>query len=308
MTQTARILVVEDEEIIAELIRLTLKEQGCLVTIMNDAETAWYALENGMNFDAILLDRGLPGMDGMSLLRRIKADAHLQKIPVIIETSLDDIDSVREGLSAGAYYYLVKPLHPPLLLAVVHAAVDQYRDITSVQAALHEAEQAMSYLEAGVFRFRTLAEARALAQGLAHACPAPRRVVLGLQELLINAVEHGNLGISYTDKTQLLIEDRWLEEIERREADPFYLARRVTVSLARNTGSLKFTIQDEGEGFSWEKYLELSPERAFDPHGRGIAMAKKISFNNIEYQGNGNTVTVTIDISPDTRNNSEESF
>ena len=296
MTQTARILVVEDDEIIAGLIRHTLEDEGYLITPMADAETAWHALKNGMSFDAIILDRGLPGMNGMELLKRIKADADLHHLPVIMETSLDDIKSVRDGLAAGVYYYLTKPLQPQLLLAVVNAALEQYRNVAGIQAEVREAEHAMGYLKAGTFQCRTLAEARELARGLAHACPDPAKVVLGLQELLINAVEHGNLGISYADKTRLIIEDRWQEEVEFREADLGYLHKHVTVTMARSTDTLKFTIQDEGGGFSWQQYLELSPDRAFDPHGRGIAMAKMLSFDSLQYQGNGNTVTVTIAI------------
>jgi hypothetical protein len=54
------------------------------------------------------------------------------------------------------------------------------------------------------------------------------------------------------------------------------------------------TVQDEGVGFDWEKYLQFDPERAFDPHGRGIALANKMSFDSLTYLGNGNTVEVKI--------------
>lgn len=45
------------------------------------------------------------------------------------------------------------------------------------------------------------------------------------------------------------------------------------------------TITDQGEGFAWERYLEMDPSRAFDTHGRGIAMARMISFDSVEYRG-----------------------
>jgi anti-sigma regulatory factor (Ser/Thr protein kinase) len=149
-------------------------------------------------------------------------------------------------------------------------------------------------LEYGVFRCRTLAESRDLASGLARGCPDPKRVVLGLQELLTNAVEHGNLGISYADKTRLVLENRWADEVEHRLTQPGYGQRTVTVTLAREAGDITLTIQDQGDGFDWRKYLEFDPERAFDPHGRGIAMARMMSFDALEYQGNGNTVVLKI--------------
>jgi DNA-binding response OmpR family regulator len=260
-----------------------------------DAEAGWAELElGGEGFGAILLDRQLPGMDGMALLGKIKGSPALRDIPVIMETSEDSIESIREGLAAGAYYYLTKPMQPELLQAVVDAALAQYRQWVDSQAGVHEAESALLSLEYGVFRCRTLAESRALASGLARGCPDPKRVVLGLQELLTNAVEHGNLGISYADKTRLVLENRWVDEVERRLSQPDYAQRTVTVTLSRASGEITMTIQDEGDGFDWQKYLDFDPERAFDPHGRGIAMARMMSFDALEYQGKGNTVVLKI--------------
>jgi hypothetical protein len=57
---------------------------------------------------------------------------------------------------------------------------------------------------------------------------------------------------------------------------------------------LVFTISDEGAGFDWRSYLEFSPERAFDPNGRGIAMARLTSFNILDYRDRGNIVVATV--------------
>jgi len=290
-----RVLLVEDDDIVAELIQFVLSEHGLEVTWKPDAEAGWKELESGgAGFGAILLDRQLPGMDGMTLLRKIKEQPNLRDIPVIMETSEDSIESIREGLAAGAYYYLTKPMQPELLLAVVDAALAQFKQWVESQAGAHEASGALLSLEYGVFRCRTLAESRDLASGLARGCPEPKRVVLGLQELLTNAVEHGNLGISYADKTRLLLENRWVDEVERRQSLPGCGQRTVTVTLERDAAGINLTIRDEGDGFEWRKYLDFDPERAFDPHGRGIAMARMMSFDSLEYQGNGNTVVLRI--------------
>ncbi len=52
--------------------------------------------------------------------------------------------------------------------------------------------------------------------------------------------------------------------------------------------------RDEGNGFVWQNYLEFSTERAFDLHGRGVAMAKTICFGSLEYLGKGNEVRATL--------------
>ena len=117
---------------------------------------------------------------------------------------------------------------------------------------------------------------------------------MGLLELLLNAVEHGNLGIRYEEKTQLVLEDRWKNEVERRLELPQYRERQASVTYAKNARTLTLTIRDQGAGFDWRKYLEFDTERAFDPNGRGIAMARMMGFDSMEYQGNGNQVVVKI--------------
>jgi len=146
----------------------------------------------------------------------------------------------------------------------------------------------------GTFRFRTLAEARRLASFLARACPQPGQTTLGLTELMINAVEHGNLGITYREKSALNESGSWKQEVERRLGLPEYADRFATVRLSRSGEDVAFTIADQGDGFDWHTYLEMSPERAFDSHGRGIAMSRMLSFASIEYSGSGSTVTALV--------------
>ncbi|MBF0139638.1 MAG: response regulator [Magnetococcales bacterium] len=289
----SRILLVEDDNIIAGFIKHTFAGSHIEIIRYADAESAWRELtRHGTNFDAILLDRLLPEMDGMTLLRQIKNSPDLCKIPIIMETSINDINGIEEGLAAGVLYYLTKPLQPKLLLTVVEAAITSQHQLVEAQVAVQQAGKALLFIESGVFRYRTLTDAHELACGLARGFSDPERIVIGLKELLINAVEHGNIDISYKEKTQLVIDGQWDEEVERRLTLPEYRERTVTVTLTREKTNLVLTIQDQGAGFNWQKYMNLDPKRAFDPHGRGIAMSRMMSFDSLEYQGNGNTVIV----------------
>lgn len=295
MTDTTRILLAEDEEIIAIIISELLSEHGFSVTVCTDGAEAWDRLNTSdLNFDAIILDRVMPRVDGMELLRRIKADPTLTHTPVIMETAQSDLESIREGLAQGAYYYLTKPFQPEVLLAVVQSAVDHMKEYRGLLHDLQRAESTISFLTRGEFRFRGLDEARSLANYLALACPEPARAIQGFQELLVNAVEHGNLGITYAEKSELLMEGAWHEEVSRRLARPEFSDMHVEVLFERLPDRLVFTIRDQGKGFDWESYLDFAPERAFDLHGRGIAMARKLSFDQLMYQGNGNTVMASV--------------
>ncbi len=293
----ARVLLVEDDEIISLLIEDALTEVGHQVVIQKDGQAAWDQLQGGDTaFDAILTDRNMPRMDGMALLRKLKSAAHLRDIPVIMETAETAAESIQEGIDQGAHYYLTKPFKPEVLVAIVNAAIEQYRDHRQLKETALRAERPFACLHQGSFRFSSLDEGRMLANFFAQAAPEPEKRVIGLQELLINAVEHGNLGLSYQEKTELLMEGCWQEEVERRLGLPEYRERFVEVLFERIPQAIRFTIRDQGEGFDWQKYLDFDPARIFDPHGRGIAMARMMSFSSLEYQGNGNTVLATIDL------------
>lgn len=144
------------------------------------------------------------------------------------------------------------------------------------------------------YHIRTLQEAKALATLLAAEHPDPDCVVVGLTELLVNAVEHGNLGITYLEKAELLDHGDFQLEIERRLALPELSGRRVAITFRREPGRLITWIEDEGEGFDWRPYLDYDPERALDANGHGIAIARGMCFDDVTYHGRGNVVVATV--------------
>jgi anti-sigma regulatory factor (Ser/Thr protein kinase) len=148
----------------------------------------------------------------------------------------------------------------------------------------------LNMLSSGEFVFQTLAEAHDLAAALSSLCQEPESASVGLIELLVNAVEHGNLGITYDEKSELRKNFNWEDEVARRLALPEYASRKARIALVHQGDDLEFTVSDEGTGFDWNKYLDFDPERAFDLNGRGIAMANKFSFSSLQYQGKGNVV------------------
>lgn len=148
--------------------------------------------------------------------------------------------------------------------------------------------------EESAYEVRTLQDARDLATRIADAHPDPDRVVIGLTELLVNAVEHGNLGITYEEKASLLERGTFDAEIARRLELPALASRVVRVTLRREGDTFATRIEDEGDGFDWRPYLEYDPERALDPNGHGIAIARGMSFDEVTYQGRGNVVVAVV--------------
>jgi DNA-binding response OmpR family regulator len=292
---TPHLLIVEDEEILLDILVETLTEHGYAVEVAKTGEAAKRLLNlHAETLDAVLLDRLLPDMDSLSLLPQIKNNAQLAHVPVIIQTSLTAPEEVAAGLNAGAYYYLTKPFPPETLLSIVRAAVRDRFEYLELCGRIHHAEGVMRHLVRGEFVFRSQGDARELAALLAHAAPDPTRVVLGLTELMLNAIEHGNLAISYEEKSRLIAADALGAEVERRLAEAPYNARAARLFLSRSKGEVEFVVQDEGSGFNWQPFLEMAPDRAFDTHGRGIAMSRLLSFDHMEYRGSGNEVVCRV--------------
>lgn len=150
-----------------------------------------------------------------------------------------------------------------------------------------------SSLEDEIVHFGTLEEAVALARVMAQRFANPASIELCLVELMVNAIEHGNLGITYDEKTQLLSEGRWLAEIERRLALAPYQARYATLQYQARGELQTLTIYDQGSGFDWQPYTDIAEARVHHPNGRGIAIARAVSCAEITYHGNGSTVMLS---------------
>jgi len=295
----ARILIVDDEELSRQILLDTLGFVGYVVDCADSGWDAWEKLDAAPTnfYDLVLLDRSMPGLDGMELLARIRQDNRLLHLPVIMQTAVATSEDIADGIKAGAYYYLAKPLNLKLLLSVVGQAVEEQRTRRRLQDDLEKRAAAMRLLRAGLFRFRTPDEANSLASALARSYPTNRNLAFGLTEMFMNAIEHGNLGISYDEKSRLIDEGRLDQEIQTRLSHPDFRDRAATVEVQRLAEDVHFCIRDEGEGFDWLPYLEIDPSRAFSTHGRGIAMSRRLSFDRIDYRGAGNEVNCTVRLS-----------
>ena len=288
------LLVVDDEEINRSLIGEYLEDSGYDLIYAVDGVDAWEQIDARPGaFDAILLDRMMPRMNGIELLMRIKQDQRVAPIPVILQTAASSTDQIAEGMRLGAYYYLTKPYGRQALAVVVSTALADSRNQKSLREGLERTQRVLHLMTEAQFNFRTLEEARVLAAELANRAASPTAVVIGLSELMINAVEHGCLNVGYADKSRLMSEGIWQTEIERRLAATEYADRRASVDCRFREGGAEIVIRDPGSGFAWETYLDMLPERAYDQHGRGIAIARRLSFASLEYLGSGNTVRVT---------------
>ena len=118
------ILIADDEPFNLEIVSELLEDAGFEPVMIENGGEAWALLdEQPERFDAVLLDRMMPGMDGLELLNRIKADPRLHQLPVILQTARAGKQDVTDGMAAGAFGYLSKPFDKAMLIDVVTRAL-----------------------------------------------------------------------------------------------------------------------------------------------------------------------------------------
>ena len=161
-----------------------------------------------------------------------------------------------------------------------------------LEVLLKNHKQSIEILHKATFTFTTLSEAHVLSQTLSLGCLEVNKVAMGLTEILVNAVEHGNLGFSYEDKSRYHDNGTWHKELEKRQNSPKYKDKYVTLKMERNDEMIKFTVIDQGTGFDYEKYMSINPEQVELEHGRGISLARLVAFEKLEYLPPGNQVVM----------------
>lgn len=144
------VLVVDDDEMNRLTLAGLLESEGYRARTVEDGYQALEALEE-QEFDAILLDILMPGIDGLEVLRQVKADSRVWRIPVIVISAVDETSSIVRCLELGAEDFVSKPFDPVVLRARINAALArrrfgtleaEYHKIVEAQAAEIEALKA----------------------------------------------------------------------------------------------------------------------------------------------------------------------
>ena len=125
-----RLLLIEDDRMIGRAIRLGLSAAGFTVDWIHDGPGGRSALSNGV-YDAVVLDLGLPGVDGLSLLQELRG--RRETVPVLIVSARDAVPDRIAGLNAGADDYLLKPFDLDELVARVRALLRRHAKSASIE-------------------------------------------------------------------------------------------------------------------------------------------------------------------------------
>jgi DNA-binding response OmpR family regulator len=299
MESQTKILAVDDEASNLAIMNVHFAKAGYQMLPAQDGMIALQKLEENPGIAAIVLDKTMPNLGGMEFLQKIKADARFTHMPVVMLTGAATVEAAIEGIAAGVRYYLTKPYSGAMLIEIVNLALQEVRNIQSLKEELHDFSLGLGLMRQARFHFRTLDEATNLAYKIATCFPRPQKAAFGLNELMRNAVEHGNLGIGYDEKANLLRSGSWQDEVERRLNSSENNGKFASLTFETTDDAVIIRIKDQGKGFDWQRYLDFAPERAAAPHGRGIASCRALSFPSLEYLGGGNEARCSVPLRED---------
>ncbi|GCL61196.1 two-component system response regulator [Rubrivivax pictus] len=173
---TARLLIVDDDEVMRAMATHTLRQAGFDVAEADDGGTALAMLAAG-GIDLVLLDLVMPGLDGYEVCRRIRALPQGALLPVLVLTGLNDTVSIDAAYEAGASDFIAKPIHWTLLSHRVRYALRASAAITSAQRTRERLERAQQIAHMGHWELVVANQQFHCSPGLAQVYAAPPEAV-----------------------------------------------------------------------------------------------------------------------------------
>ena len=244
--------------------------------------------------DIVITDLFLPEATGLTLLQELKARHEL--CPVIVMAKDAPEPLIVQALRIGAADYLHKPVTEEELSHALQRARNLLPGDLADIPGLCRSEYRLT-VDSDPAHIPGMISW--LIKTTASTLPPIRRLHLrgALQELLFNAVEHGNLEIVCQEKQKALAEGRYEQLLARQLAQARLRDRRAIIHVLhdKDANSLMYRITDEGKGFKWRSLLTRSQEicQSEDANGRGVFLARSF-FPCLEYNEQGNEVTITV--------------
>ncbi len=288
---TVNALIVDDEAFVCEALSRVLQKHGVDTVSAKEGREALEILEQ-QKIDIIITDVKMPVMGGIEFLKEVRQNH--PDLPVIVMSGHGDEQIILDALHAGANNFFRKPTNLYVIRQIILPFINLIEEKKS-RIIHHKFIERIEY-EIRLNNDLTLipGAVHVLLQNLQNVSQMEElnSLELGLYEILVNALEHGNLEITSEEKEQAQAEQRYSQFLQERLQDPQYQDRTIHVRMEYTSRQASFTITDEGSGFNWRKLPEqFSQDNLFLEHGRGVLMAK-LAFDEVRYNEKGNQVTL----------------
>jgi CheY-like chemotaxis protein/anti-sigma regulatory factor (Ser/Thr protein kinase) len=285
-----KVLIVDDQHALRAVLAKFLRKEGLIPLEAEDGESA-IALYTSERPAVVLSDIMMPRMDGLTLLNEIKKiDA---KAAVVLMTGYGNEEILLKALRGGAANYFKKPFSFREVIQVLQHLIRHRAAMElGVQSSPYLIRERREFiLETGAADIFPVIEQITLAiQSL-----VPEQVILnlkvGIEEMLKNAIEHGNLGISAEEKNDALEKGCFSSLLGEKLALDGNAKKKILITAEISREEFRITIEDEGAGFDWRSLPNLQAESLLHFSGRGIFLTR-IYFDEVIYNNRGNRVTL----------------
>lgn len=288
-----KILVVDDTPVDRRLVGRLLEKNGELEAFYAGNGKEALVLIASENPDIVLTDLQMPEMDGLELVQQIRS--HFSAIPVILMTAFGNEEIALEALQQGAANYVPKKNLARDLLdtveSVLAAAIDhrlQRRLFANLQGT-----ESHFCLENDIALIPSLVNF--LKENLARVGLLDKtgliRITVAIREALMNAIVHGNLGVSSELREDNLEAYYAMIEVRRRQSP--YQERRVHVHASETPAEAHYVIRDEGAGFNPSDVPDpMHPDNMERASGRGLLLIRTF-MDDFSHNAKGNEITMT---------------
>lgn len=286
-----KVLIVEDDPASRSYLKRTLESQDHQTRVAKDG-LAGLQIFKEWRPDLVFSDIKMPKMDGLELLEEIRK-LNTDTIVVMITAYGCEEFAIR-ALQSRANNFLKKPARHAELLPLIekYAAIVESIDITQKEFGAVIKPELNKIIDNRIKLVPRIVARMVLETGKAFDKEKRLDIRLGLVEVLMNAIEHGNLGITFEEKSQALKENELEALYKNRLKNSKFADRRVTIEFKPDKDECEWVVTDGGDGFNWQKAIERAKTRdILELNSRGVVIIQH-HFDEVEYLGSGNKIRV----------------
>jgi DNA-binding response OmpR family regulator len=286
-----KILIVDDEKQVRDVLSIALSEEGYQTFEAPNGERG-IELFISTEPDIVITDVMMPGMDGIEVTRDIRQ--RREDIDVVIMSGFGTEELVINALRAGASNYVKKPIVFDELFKIIDEILFRRENRKRYQIVKTIVQRESKDMIIGndvsdvwgavnqiLFNVRGIVDSNAI-EGMS----------IGLYELIVNAIEHGNLAITYEEKSDALQRNRYRELLDERRERADSEGKNVAIHCDFSPTQLIVEIEDQGRGFDLNGLPDMqSPEAIMSDHGRGILLAN-LFYDKVDFVFPGNCVKI----------------
>jgi sigma-B regulation protein RsbU (phosphoserine phosphatase) len=239
--------------------------------------------------DIVISDIRLPDKSGNIVVKEIKEIDN--EVPIIVITGYSDHNLILSAMKNGAVELLKKPFKPKDLKYLVSKIETLFKKIkVKLSSAFLQWEKRHLKISNDIHLIPSVTDF--IFSNVDYIFGELSFMKIGLQEILINAIEHGNLDISYEEKQKLLASGDYHRYLRQKASDTDNVDKCVDIKVFSTPEYLKIIVEDMGDGFDLTSIPDPeNPENFLNESGKGIMMTLN-AFDQVDYNDKGNCVTL----------------